>query len=145
MARLTGNIARLIRSERATSAVEFALISPIFLMVLFGIVVFGSYLTVLHGVQQIAAEAARAAVAGLSNAERVTLAQSNIAANAGSYPMIAPERLQLRAAATDATGNVFAVTVSYDASDMFIFSLPQFVPGPRPTIVRSAAIQRGGY
>jgi hypothetical protein len=33
----------------------------------------------------------------------------------------------------------------YDASGMFIYSLPTFVPAPSSTIVRSAAIPRGGY
>jgi hypothetical protein len=39
---------------------------------------------------------------------------------------------------------VFVVTVSYNASGMFLFSLP-FVPRPPSTIVRSAAIPFGGF
>ena len=39
----------------------------------------------------------------------------------------------------------FVVTVNYDASNMFIYSLPSFVPAPPSTIVRTAAIPRGGY
>lgn len=134
-----------LRRTDGASAVEFALVFPLFLIVVFGIVCFGSYLAVAHGVQQIAAEAARASVAGLSDGERRMLAQDNIARNAGSYPFLAPERLKLATAATVSDGNTFEVRIEYDASDMFIFSLPAFVPSPSPTIVRSAAIQRGGY
>ena len=138
-------IIRLIACRKAAAAVEFALVIPIFLMMLFGIVSFGAYLTVVHGVQQLAAEATRAAVAGLSNDERVTLAQNNIAANIGSYPLISSGRLSLTSAATDPTSNNFSVTHRYDASNMFVFNLPSFVPAPSPVVVRSASIQRGGY
>lgn len=140
-----GHLKRFPAAERAAAAVEFALILPIFLALLFGIVVFGGYFAVIHSVQQIAAEAARAAIAGLSNAERTALATSNMTVNAPAYPLLAPARLKLVSAATDASGNTFTVTVSYDASDMFIFSLPAIVPVPSSLIVRSAAIQRGGY
>ena len=40
--------------------------------------------------------------------------------------------------------NVFVVTVNYDASGNFIYTLP-FVPAPPSTIVRSAAIPFGGF
>jgi Flp pilus assembly protein TadG len=145
MAQVARSFSRFARCRDAATAVEFALVFPIFLIVLFGIISFGAYLGVVHGVQQIAAEAARAAVAGITDAERVSLAQNNINANIASYPLIAPARLTLDSAATDPATSVFAITVRYDASDMFIFNLPNFVPAPAPTIIRSAAIQRGGY
>jgi Flp pilus assembly protein TadG len=141
----TFDCVRLIACRKATAAVEFAIIFPIFLMLLFGIISFGAYLAVVHGIQQLAAEATRAAVAGLSDSERVTLATGNIAANAPSYPLIEMDRLTLTQASTNPTTHNFSVTLSYDASDMFVFSLPRFVPMPPATIVRSASIQRGGY
>jgi Flp pilus assembly protein TadG len=59
-------MSRLRRFDRAQSgaSAEFALIMPVFLAMLFGIVVFGAYLGVVHDVQQLAAEAARSSVAG---------------------------------------------------------------------------------
>ena len=145
MVRAARPIERLGDCRSGASAVEFAFVFPLFIAVLFGIIIYGSYIAIVHGVQQIAAEAARAAVGGLNDSERVTLARDNIAANIASYPLITAPRLTLASAATDAGTSVFAVTISYDASDMFIFQLPTFVPGPNKIIVRSAAIQRGGY
>ncbi len=55
---------RFARCIRAASAVEFAMLLPLFLVLVFGIVVFGAYFTMVHGVQQLAAEAARSSVAG---------------------------------------------------------------------------------
>jgi Flp pilus assembly protein TadG len=136
---------RLGRCRRAASAVEFALVAPLFLALVFGIVVFGSYLAAVHGVQQLAAEAARSSVAGLSDGERQTLAAQYVAANAGSYPLIAPDHLAVSAATSANAERVFVVTVAYDASRMFIFALPRFVPAPPSRIVRQAAIPFGGY
>ena len=126
-------------------AVEFAMIAPVFLLIVFGIIVYGSYLSVVHGVQQLAAEAARSSVAGLNEGERSTLANSYVTGNVNSYPLIDPAHLTVNAATSASDANVFIVTVNYDASGMFIYSLPTFVPAPSSTIVRSAAIPRGGY
>ena len=136
---------RFSRASDGASAVEFALILPVFLAIVFGIVVFGAYLAVVHGVQQLAAEAARSSVAGLSESERSQLANNYVATNAASYILIDPSHLTVDAATSASDANVFTVTVRYDASGMFIYSLPSFVPSPPTTVVRMAAIPRGGY
>lgn len=136
---------RLIRCCRAASAVEFALVMPLFAVLVFGIVVFGSYLAAVHGVQQLAAEAARVSVAGLNDGERRALATQYVAANADAYPLIAPTHLAVSAATSASAERVFVVTVDYDASNLFIFALPRFVPAPPSRIVRQAAIPFGGY
>lgn len=136
---------RLLKDRAAAAAVEFALLFPLSIILLFGIIVYGSYLAVIHGVQQLAAEAARSSIAGLSDSERASLAQGYVTANVAYYPFIAPERLSVSAAASPSDDTVFVVTVSYDDSDSFIFSLPSVIPLPASTIVRSAVIPRGGY
>ena len=112
---------RLLLCRRGASAVEFAMVLPVFLTIVFGIVVFGSYLAVIHGVQQLAAEAARSSVAGMSETERGTLAKSYVSANADTYPLIDKTHLSVNAATSGANANVFVVTVNYDASSMFIY------------------------
>jgi Flp pilus assembly protein TadG len=136
---------RLRRAQRGASAVEFALILPAFLAIVFGIVMFGAYLAVVHGVQQLAAEAARSSVAGLSEGERSRLANDYVTDNAGAYILIDPSHLTVDAATSASDANVFTVTVRYDASGMFIYSLPSFVPSPPSIVERAAAIPRGGY
>ncbi|WP_438277261.1 TadE/TadG family type IV pilus assembly protein [Nitrobacter sp.] len=138
----SSRLRRVARCARGASAVEFAMLLPLFLVLVFGIVVFGAYFTMVHGVQQLAAEAARSSVAGLSEAERVSLAESYITANAGSYPLLQPARLSVSAATSGS--DVFVVTVNYDASGNFLLTLP-LVPSPPTTIVRSAAIPFGGF
>jgi Flp pilus assembly protein TadG len=139
---LTLCVPRFPRCTRAASAVEFAMLLPLFLALVFGIVMFGAYFAMVHGVQQLAAEAARSSVAGLSETERVSLAENYVTANADSYPLLQSSHLTVTAA-TSGTA-VFVVTVNYDASDNFIFTLP-FVPAPPSTIIRSAAVPFGGF
>ena len=133
------------RCRGAASAVEFAILLPLFLLLVFGIVIFGSYLAMVHGVQQLAAEAARRSIAGLNDAERGSLAAGYVSANAASYPLIAANRLTVTSAKSGSDANVFVVTVDYDASRSFIFDLPTFVPMPPSRIERSAAIPFGGF
>ena len=133
-----------LKCRRGATAVEFAMILPIFLTLVFGIVVFGSYLAMVHGVQQLAAEAARSSIAGLSDSERSSLAASYVTANIGSYPLIVAGNVTVNAATSTTNPNVFIVSVSYNASGTFIYSLP-FVPSPPSTIVRTAAIPYGGF
>jgi Flp pilus assembly protein TadG len=142
---IMSSLSKFAEARTAASAVEFALIMPVFLALLFGIVTFGAYLGIVHDVQQLAAEAARSSVAGLNESERSSLAAGYVTSNAPSYPLISPDRLKVQAATSSADANVFVVAVTYDASGMFIYALPSFMPAPNPTIVRSAAIPRGGY
>ena len=133
-----------VSCRHGSSAVEFAMLLPVFLTIVFGIVVFGSYLAVVHGVQQLAAEAARSSVAGMTETERSSLASTYVTNNAGTYPLILPAKLTTVAATSSSNANVFVVTVNYDASTMFIYSLP-FVPKPATLITRSASIPYGGF
>jgi Flp pilus assembly protein TadG len=139
-----GAMKKFLVCARGATAVEFAMLLPAFLALVFGIVVFGSYLTMVHGVQQLAAEAARSSVAGMTDTERGTLASNYVSTNASTYPLLAANHLTVNAATSAVDTNVFVVTVNYDASGALIFSLP-FVPAPPSTIVRSAAIPFGGF
>jgi Flp pilus assembly protein TadG len=135
---------KLVRCCRGVSAIEFAILAPVFLLLVFGIVVFGAYLAMVHGVQQLAAEAARSSIAGMNDSERRSLAASYVTANASTYPLLTANALSVNAAASAGDANVYVVTVNYDASRSFIYQLP-FVPAPPSTIVRSAAIPNGGF
>ena len=110
--------ASLLEDRTAASAVEFALVMPIFLLVLFGIIVYGSYLAMVHGLQQLTAEAARASIGGLSDSERLSLATSDIDSNVGTYPLLAPDRrtivsaLATLAARSSLQANCVAATVT---------------------------------
>lgn len=135
----------LSTDRRGVSAVEFALIAPLFLLLTFGILAFSTVLGTYAGLQQIAAEAARASVAGLSDSERAALATQFVQANAGAYPFIDPARLTVSTGPADPAGQSYRVALRYDMSNSFVFRFGEMLPLPSPIIVRTAAVQRGGF
>lgn len=132
----------IIKDQRAISAVEFALIAPVLILLVFGIVSFGTILATYNGVQQLAAEAARSSIAGLSNAERAQLAQAYVTQNVKAYPFIDPNKVQVT---TSSQSMTFQVTVAYDMSGSYVFTFGKLIPLVTPVVQRSAAIQFGGY
>ena len=140
---MSPHLSRWILDRRGATAVEFALVAPMLILLLFGIVAFGAVLSVQNGLQQLVAEAARASVAGLSDTERTQLAQAVVTANAGSYAFIDPTKIGL--STSDPTVSSFKVTVTYDMSGLFAYGLLSNLPLPNPAVTRSAVVQRGGF
>ena len=128
-----------------TSAVEFAMVAPLFIMLLFGTITYSSIMATYSGIQQLVAEAARASVAGLSDSERDQLARAFVATNVSAYPFLDPTKLTVATAATGGATPTFQVTVRYDMSAMFYYALSGLLPLPASTIARSAVVQRGGF
>ena len=130
------------QSERGAIAVEFAFIAPILILMLFGIVGFGTVISVNNGLQQIVAEAARSSVGGLSDAERDQLARAYVSSSTGSYAFIDPTRITITT--DDPSSTAFRVSARYDMSTLFPYRLLSGLPLPNPVITRSAVVQRGG-
>jgi Flp pilus assembly protein TadG len=136
---------RLISDRTATSAVEFAFVAPVLLLMTFGIIGYGYVLGIYHGIQQIASEAARASVSGLNDAERAKIARDFVVAHAASYAFIDPAKVRVTTSQGPAPQQVFEVAVVYDMSDTLFSSLSSLVSLPPPLVERRAVIQRGGY
>ncbi len=136
---------RWTSDHSGVAAIEFAIVGPLFILVLLGVLIFAIYFGTVHSVQQIAAEAARATVQGLSETERAELAKNQVASIVGSYPLIDPNYLSVSAATSPSDANLFNVSVSYDASRSVVFAFEGLIPMPPKTIARSAVVRRGGY
>ena len=125
---------RPTRADEGVAAVEFAFIAPVFLVILVGIIVYGLYFTVWIAVTQIASEAARAGLAGLTTAEQTSIATTRFNTGLASYaPMLSSANASLSFPA--AASGTFAVTVSYDFTS-FGFSAITLLPVPstKPSI-----------
>ena len=96
-------ISKFSKNRDGAAAIEFAIITPVFLLVLFGIINYGAYLGVLNGVQQLTAEAARASIAGLSDDERLLLARGGgVAGVVGIESSVVSGVLNLESSGVDA-------------------------------------------
>lgn len=134
------------RSEEGTAAIEFALILPIFLTLLLGILAYGIYFAAAHSTAQLAADAARASVAGLTDTERSSIARASVASNVRNYGVLLDaNKVVVDAAPLPSDATEFRVAVRYDAASLPIWSFAPFLPLPSTTIEQTAVIKRGGY
>jgi len=138
-------ILRFRKSDAGGSAIEFALIFPVALVFLCGLLAYGLYLGAAHSVQQLAADAARASVGGLNDAERVAIVHAHVTASGANYPLLRPDRVSVAAQALPADASQFEVKVSFNSEDLPIWLLADLVPLPPKTIERVAIVKRGGY
>jgi Flp pilus assembly protein TadG len=106
-----------------------------------GITGYGGYFWMSHSVQQLANDAARAAIPGSTAAERASLAKAAVAASAGDAELI-PAKLSTEV--IDRDGRL-TVAVSYDAAQSFAFAVRGVTPMPSDQIRRRASVQLGGY
>jgi Flp pilus assembly protein TadG len=128
--------------EAGTAAVEFAILAPLLVLLLCGIVVYGGYFMLSHSLQQLANDAARAALAGLSDTERRQLATTCLSNELPTYGFLDPKLVQLAYADQS---QVMTVNIAYDATNSPFWALDGVIPMPPASIVRSASVQIGGF
>ena len=133
---------RFLDCRSGASAVEFAICCPLFLMLLLGILCYGMYFGACHSVSQLAADAARASVAGLSQTERQAIAMDHVSRNVGGYPLLDLKKLSVVAAPVVNDTSSYRVTVTFNASDLPLWFA--FMPTPKPIIERAAIVTNGG-
>lgn len=145
MVRAPDTLMGQLGDQKGASAVEFALVMPVFLLLVLGALAYGIYFGAAHSVQQLAADAARVAVAGLSDCERGDLVAAFIEDNADAYVLIERERLSVSAAQSPSDPDQFLVELAYDASSLPVWNIHPPVPMPGRTIRYASTIRNGGY
>jgi len=141
----TIHLKRVFNDRSGVAAIEFAIVAPVFFLMVLGLLAYAIYFGAVHSIQQLAADAARASVAGISSSERTELARSNIQHSIQNYPLLDPAKLTIAATPSSSDPNLFTVDLHYDASGNTIFLLDGLVPMPPRIIERQAVIRRGGY
>lgn len=128
---------RLWSERRGAALVEFAIVLPVLLTLLLGIISFGSWIALAHSVQQSANEGARAALAGLTLAERAAVAKA--AADAALARTSGVDLRKVSVVVHD-DGATVVVRIIYDASANPLLAL-SIVPVPSGPIEREAAVR----
>ncbi len=131
------------RDTAGASAVEFAIVAPVFIMVVLTMIGYGIYLSAAHAVQQLTSDAARAAVAGITATERSQIASNYISSSADRYSFIDTSAMAVTVKDDPDNPSQFTVTISYDAGNLPIWNLYGFVM-PDEHITRFATIRLGG-
>jgi Flp pilus assembly protein TadG len=128
---------RLVQEQRATALIEFALLSPILIVLLLGIVGYGQYIFTAHALQQLSNDAARSAIVGSTAAAREARARASVAAGLASTPIGRPGDVVTHVAQAD--GRV-TVTLTVDTRVLGLMR-SGIVPMPRPVIERRAVAE----
>lgn len=134
----------IVRDARGTALIEFSILTPIFLLMLTGMLAYGIYFGAAHALQQLAADAARTAVAGVTASERDQLVADYLVRNAGAYFLINPARLNYQVGESAQDPNQYRVQLTYDATELPIWNLYPPLPLPSRQISSGATIRRGG-
>lgn len=133
------------QDRRGVSAVEFAILCPLFVGLLLGIATFGLHFGAANSVQQLCGDIARAAVAGVNEAERVAIAESFLEENVHKYILLDVERLALDVADSETEPQQFDVRIEYDASHLPTRAWADMFDRPPPVIRSVATIRHGGF
>ncbi len=132
------------RSVRGASAIEFALVFPMFVLLIFGLICYATVENTYIGTQELAAEAARASVAGMSDTERSSIVTTFISSNIGSYTFLDPKKISVTSATVSTSPSTYQVNITYDMSGSFVYQFSNLLPLPSPTIHRTAVVLNGG-
>jgi hypothetical protein len=122
-----------------TAAIEMALVAPVFLLIIFGMIVYGSWFSLAQSVQSLATESARASIGGLDPAERQSLALAYIDAQTSPSGL---DRNDIDPV-IDVSASVTRVSIRLDITGHPVMALCQFIPSPPRVIERSAVIMSG--
>jgi Flp pilus assembly protein TadG len=123
-------------------AVEFAILCPVLVLLLIGLMAYGGVFWISHSLQQLANDMARSTVGGLSTSERSSLALATFASEAPSYPNLDPAALT---PSVSDDGQTVTARVAFDGSSSVFWAFRSLVPMPAPVVVRQASVQLGGY
>lgn len=132
---------RLLRDERGAALVEMAMVLPVLMLLIMGIIVYGQWLACANALQQSANEGARASLSGLSQEERALTARQTVADSLSHYDSIDQRKVAI---GIQDDGTTLNVTVNYDMSDQSVMKLP-FVPIPDKVLSRSAAVRLASF
>ena len=133
------------RHRSGIAALEFALIAPVFMLMLIGMIAMGFYVMLLHEVQELASSAARSSVAGLNQTERNTLAQAFVSNYLAASALLVASDVNVQTSTTGTPPTDYAVSVSYKLKDTPIPFLSGVIGINFTTINSTSIVEFGGY
>jgi Flp pilus assembly protein TadG len=126
------------------SALEFAIVAPIFFMLVFGILVYGYYFASISMLNHIAYESARATITGLSDDERNTLALARADELISGLGGFVDKNAVEVDAASDGDG-IYAVTVHYRFDALGLIGASSLLALPPMEQTIRVEMSHGGY
>lgn len=127
-------IPQVLSCKRGGAAVEFAILAPVLLALVAGGVFYSRWFTVASQTQNLASDGARAAVAGLDDAERTSIVTNLMT---GAVTRVPLEKGSTRTWRAWRDGDLFAVSVTTTLPD---YDLSRVIPMPDRNVTRQAVV-----
>jgi Flp pilus assembly protein TadG len=140
-------VTRALRDARATSSIEFGIVSIVFFAIFFGIVVFGAFFLTRIALSYAVAEGGRAALAGLTDAECASRATAAINRVLSAYaPLIDPTRatVSVTTSGSPVNGEEIRISISYSDNRFDLFPFVPRLSGAAPISTVFAVIDPPG-
>lgn len=132
---------KLLADARGVSAVEFALLAPVAIVLLVGTVAYGLLFSTHVSLQQLVAETTRATVGGLSATERDAIARQHVAHTLPRYRLLHGPSTSV---SVEAHGGATEVAIHYDASGHPAYIFEGLLPLPSKSVTYRQVIRDGG-
>jgi len=123
--------------QSAFSALDFLLLTTMFMLFTVGMIACGTYFGASISVQQIASEAARSAIGGENRA-------SLMRTYGLTHPFIDPARLSIETREIPGEGTRIMIKVRYDTGALPVWKLLGSLNLPSVVITREAVVRIGG-
>jgi Flp pilus assembly protein TadG len=138
-------LGKIKKDTRGVAAIEFALIAPVFFLLLLGMVAYGIYFSAVSSLQELTADAARASVAGLSATERQTIVSTYVTQSSPNYRLLSRHPITVTATPFPGDATRYTVTLQTDISSLPLQGTTGIFPMPSAIIQRTAVVRIGGY
>ena len=135
----------IVTNTAAVAALEFAIVGPVLILMIIGMMCFGLYYTYIHEVEELAGAAARASIAGLNAAERTSLAKQYVTNATANATFLHATDLTVTTATAGSPATIFSVTITYNLHNTPIPVLASLVSASATSITRTCSVQFGGY
>jgi Flp pilus assembly protein TadG len=136
----TRRLTPILGNTAGTALVEAALVLPFIIMVLCGIMSFGTWYMTAHALQQAADEGSRASLPGLTTSERSDLASDAVQSSISAATGVDRQRVT---SAVSQDGRFLTVTVTYTPASRNWLSYG-LLPLNIPNVTRKATIRVAG-
>lgn len=136
---------KIWKDNRGVAAVEFAIVAPLFVLLLLGIAAYGIYFSAVSSLQELTADAARASVAGMSATERQTIVTNYVAQSSTRYKLLQGNSITVTTAPFPGDPTRYSVTLRTDISNLPLQVTTGLFPMPSAVIQRTAVVRIGGY
>jgi|GEM_PF-420443 len=138
---IRAHLIRLAGESRGASAVEFAILAPVALLILLGTIAYGLVFSTHLSLQHLLAETGRATIAGLGREERIRLAREHFDAKLEAYPLLDPGEARLQ---VDDDGRYTEVRITYSVEDHPAYVFQGLIPLPQSPYTYRQIIRNGG-